>query len=160
MNEHAVFHLSDTPWAFALHDDVLTVRLRTCRDILKVRVFYKDRYEWIDRPWKILAMEEAARTRLFVYWTGDLELSFELETAEGTTFAYDERGLRGPEFPEPEAQAFQFPYINKSEVYRGKEDLLDAVVYQIFPERFFNGEKDTQTLALLKARGNTKSPTC
>lgn len=27
-------------------------------------------------------------------------------------------------------------------------------------ERFFNGEKDAQTLTLLKARGNTKSPTC
>lgn len=147
MNQHAVFHISDTPWAFARDDETLTVRLRTAHDVRSVRIFYKDRYEWIDKPWQSLSMEAAARTGLFVYWTADMTLwrarfryYFEIEAEDGSFHSFDERGFRAPELQEPEAQAFQFPYINRAAVYRGKDHLRDAVVYQIFPERFFNGD--------------------
>lgn len=147
MNQHALFHISDTPWAFARDDDTLTVRLRTAHDVTGVRVLFKDRYEWVNTPWQSLSMETMAKTGLFVFWTADLTLRrarfrylFEIEGKDGRIYSFDERGIRANEHHEPESQAFQFPYINSGEVYRGKEDMAEAVVYQIFPERFYNGD--------------------
>ncbi len=147
MNKHAVLHISDTPWAFPRDDETLTVRLRTDHDVQAVRIQFKDRYEWIDEPWLSLPMTVSARTKLFKYWTADITLFrarfryfFELTLKGGEVHAYDERGLRTTGIIEPERRAFQFPYISSGTVYRGKDHLMDAVIYQIFPERFHNGD--------------------
>ncbi|MBM6837914.1 hypothetical protein H9X77_06625 [Clostridium saudiense] len=38
--------------------------------------------------------------------------------------------------------AFQFPYIAEDDLYKEEKWLQEAIVYQIFPDRFFNGNPD------------------
>lgn len=148
MNRHAVFHVPDTPWAFARDEKTLALRLRTASgEIRRAAVLYKDRY--FHGPWCRKDLEEGAKTELFSFWIADLCLPrsrfryfFELEDMTGRIEAFDEQGLRHPGGLNMEERAFQFPYIGPADVYRGKEVLTDSVVYQIFPERFANGDPD------------------
>lgn len=147
MNKHAIYHLPDTPWAYPRDENTLALRIRTAsQDMDRVTVFYKDRYDWVG-PWCEKDLEVMAQTDLFTYWTTDLSLHrdryryfFELEDHSGHVISYDERGFEVPGTMGRERSAFQYAYIGSADVYRGKEHLTDAVVYQIFPERFHNGD--------------------
>lgn len=147
MNKYAVFHISDTPWAYARDPQTLTLRLRTAAsDIRRVTVHYKDRYDWYG-PFCVRDLETVAAAGLFTYWSCDIRLErkrfryfFELEDAAGEVSCFDERGWRGLEESLAEGRAFQYAYIGEADVYEGRENLTDAIVYQIFPERFHNGD--------------------
>ena len=74
MNKHAIYHLTDTPWAYARDEDTLALRIRTAsNDMRRVTVFYKDRYDWFS-PWLQKDLEIMAKTELFSYWTTDLKV--------------------------------------------------------------------------------------
>lgn len=147
MNKHAIYHLPVTPWAYARDENTLTLRLRTAaQDIIRVSVFYKDRYDWLG-PWCEKDLAVTARTELFCYWTTDLKLRrnryryfFELEDHLHQVTSYDEQGFQVPGSHARERSAFQYAYIAEGDLYRDKEHLTEAVVYQIFPERFANGD--------------------
>lgn len=146
MNQYAIYHISDTPWAYARDNNTLTLRFRSAAsDLKRVTVHYKDRYDWFG-PFCVKDMEEMALAGIFSYWTCDLVLLrsrfryfFELEDHSGLITCYDERGFRSPGETVAETRAFQYAYIGEADVYHGKESLADAIVYQVFPERFHNG---------------------
>lgn len=147
MNKHAIYHLTDTPWAYARDEDTLALRIRTAsNDMRRVTVFYKDRYDWFS-PWLQKDLEIMAKTELFSYWTTDLKVPrnryryfFELEDQNQEVVSYDEQGFEAPGTTNRERNAFQFAYIGPADVYHGKDHLVDSIVYQIFPERFHNGD--------------------
>jgi Glycosidases len=83
---------------------------------------------------------------------------FELEDYERNKIYLDERGIRSEEIPRKEATAFQYPYIAKPDVYKEEKWLQEAVVYQIFVDRFSNGDKSNDPKDVL-TWGNEVSQT-
>lgn len=148
MNKFAVYHIPDVPYAYAKDKDTLTVRIRTAKNDLKnCRIHYKCRYDW-DKPFQVKEMSVTAQANLFEYFEVNLQVAknryryfFELIDNEGKVLFFDERGFRGELLERAEATAFQFAYISESDVYEEAKWLQEAVVYQIFPDRFNNGDK-------------------
>ncbi|MBL4934460.1 alpha-glycosidase [Clostridium sp. YIM B02515] len=147
MNKHAVYHVVDVPYAYAKDKDTLTVRIRTARNDVKVcKVYYKCRYDWTN-PFEVQEMKLMSQSELFDYYEADIKVEknryryfFELLDNEGNNIYFDDRGFRG-EVEKPEATGFQFAYIGEADVYEEVKWLQEAVVYQVFPDRFYNGDK-------------------
>lgn len=147
MNKHAIHHLSDSPYAYPKDENTLVLRIRCARgDMEKVSVVYKDRYDWVNKG-KALEMELISETELFSVFEAEIKVPrnryryyFELTDTEGSTIYYDERGFRFDDEGPNEVRSFQFPYIAPKDLYKGKRTLEEAVVYQIFPDRFYNGD--------------------
>ncbi len=147
MIRHAILHIPDTPYAYPSGKDSLNLRLRTAKgDRAEVKVRYKDRYDWTGR-FQEKAMEHFAEDSLFEWFECKVSLPrnryryyFEITDNKGTKLWLDERGLKDTE-DNMEAAAFQYAYIGESDVYKESDWLQRSVAYQIFPDRFENGDK-------------------
>ncbi|WP_139906037.1 glycoside hydrolase family 13 protein [Clostridium thermarum] len=148
MNKHAIFHITNVPYAYAKDKDTLTVRVRAARnDLTSCKVYYKCRYDF-QGPFKVNEMKLFAQTDLFDYFETDIHVEknryryyFELTDKNGSRIFLDERGLREKELENNEATAFQYAYIGKADVYEECRWMQEAVAYQIFPDRFCNGDE-------------------
>lgn len=147
MNRHAILHFPDIPYAYPEGKDSLNLRLRVAKgDRAEVKVRYKDRYDWKGR-FNVKAMEHFAKDSLFEWFECKLSLPlnryryyFEITDRKGNKLWLDERGLKDTE-ENMEAAAFQYAYIGESDVYSESDWLQGSVAYQIFPDRFENGDK-------------------
>lgn len=147
MNKHAVYHVLDTPYSYGKDMDTLIVRIRVARNDVKVcNVYYKDRYSWED-SYNSKEMKVVAETELFTYYQTEISLDksryryyFQLVDMEDKEFIYLERGFTGVDYQYKDMNAFQFPYIAEEDLYKEEKWLQEAVVYQIFPDRFNNGD--------------------
>lgn len=147
MNRHAILHFPDIPYAYPEGKDSLNLRLRVAKgDRAEVKVRYKDRYDWKGR-FRVKAMEHFAKDSLFEWFECKLSLPlnryryyFEITDRKGNKLWLDERGLKDTE-ENMEAAAFQYAYIGESDVYSESDWLQGSVAYQIFPDRFENGDK-------------------
>lgn len=146
MNKHAIYHITETPYAYGKDLNTLTVRVRTANsDVKSCKVYYKDRYDWTN-AFKEKEMKIIAESELFDYFQGEISLTenryryyFELVDKDGKITYFDERGLRD-EVEKNEWTAFQYAYLAEADLYEEEKWLQEAVVYQIFPDRFNNGD--------------------
>ena len=146
MNKYAVFHVLDTPYSYGKDKDTLVVRVRVARnDIKECYVYYKDRYDW-ENQYNKKAMEIVAETELFTYYQTEISVFrnryryyFEFIDMNNEILQYNERGFINKEFSYNDMNSFQFPYIAEEDLYTEVKWLQEAVVYQIFPDRFCNG---------------------
>lgn len=156
MNKYGIFHVLDTPYAYGKDSNTLLIRIRTCKnDIKNCKIYYKDRYDYTS-PYKEKNMYIVSETDLFTYYEASLSLKwnryryfFELTDFNGFTTLFNERGFIDEKYDNTNQQnkisnmlltnAFQFPYIAKEDVYNESTWLQEAIVYQIFPDRFCNG---------------------
>lgn len=149
MNKYAIYHIPDIPYAYAKNKDTLTVRLRTAKgDLSYCRVYYKCRYDWTN-PFNVKDMKLMAQDELFDYYEADLQIGknryryyFELIDRKENKIYFDDRGVREKDVEIREATAFQYAYIGEADVYDESKWLQESIVYQIFPDRFCNGDKD------------------
>lgn len=146
MNKYAIYHISDVPYAYGKDIGTLKVRLRTaCGDIKSCKVHYKDRYDW-ENPFCKEEMFIAEKTQLFDFYEADISICksryryfFELTDMNGDTIYYNERGFH-KDMPKEDG-AFQFAYLCSADLYKSVKWAQEGIVYQIFPERFCNGNK-------------------
>ncbi|NLZ48381.1 MAG: alpha-glycosidase [Clostridiales bacterium] len=147
MNKHAIFHNTTVPYAYAKDKNTLCIRIRTAReDMSEVKVHYKCRYDW-ENPFCEKTMKLFAQTDLFDFYEVDVQVEknrykyyFELTDRKGKKIYLDERGLKEEPMEIPEATGFQYAYIGEADVYHECKWMQEAVVYQIFPDRFCNGD--------------------
>lgn len=148
MNKHAVYHILDVPYAYGKDRDTLVLRIRVAKnDIKECSVLYKCRYEW-ESEYKRKNMNVVAETELFTYYEAEISIDknryryyFELKDNNDDVFIYNERGFENNSYEYKDLAAFQFPYIAEEDLYKEEKWLQEAVVYQIFPDRFFNGNE-------------------
>ena len=148
MNKHAIYHIPDAPYAYGKDMDTLTVRLKVAKDDVKVcKIYYKDRYDE-SNPFESKEMSIIAETELFSYFQEDISLFrnryryfFELEDNDGNHYVYDERGIRVGTKDSFGINPFQFAYIAKGDLYEDSKWLQESVAYQIFVDRFCNGDE-------------------
>lgn len=146
MNKHAVYHVLDTPYSYGKDMDTLIVRIRVARNDVKIcDIYYRDRYNW-DDSFNIKEMNIVAETELFTYYQTEISLDknryryyFRLVDMEDKEFIYLERGFAEVDYKYKDMNAFQFPYIAEEDLYKEEKWLQESVVYQIFPDRFNNG---------------------
>lgn len=152
MNKYAIYHITDAPYAYGKDLNTLTVVLRTAKDdIKKCTIYYKDRYDW-ENDFSFKEMNVNASTELFDFYKTDISVDrdryryfFKLMDKDDELIYLDERGLRDFEIPRKEATAFQYPYIAKTDLYNEVNWLQEAVVYQIFVDRFCNDDKNNDS---------------
>ena len=123
MNQHAIAHTTQVPYAYPRDEASLALRVRTAAGhILMVRVFYKARYH--RGFYHIRTLERVHCGADFDHFETVIALPrnryryfFELMDQEGTVRCLDERGLRRRKLQGTEATAFQYAYIGPSDVY-------------------------------------------
>lgn len=148
MNKHAVYHITDVPFAYPLDENTLELKIRIATgDIKKIEVFYKDRYDF-ENEYLVKEMEIDSVSKLFTFFKVELKVFrnryryfFRLTDKKNKVFYFDERGIHEDLKKNNEVCAFQYAYIGPSDVYNEHKFLSESVVYQIFPERFYNGDK-------------------
>lgn len=72
MEKHAIFHITEPPYAYADEYDKLTLRIRTARNNIKeCKVFYRDKY-FEQEPYAVKKMDIVTSTSLFDYYEGNI----------------------------------------------------------------------------------------
>ena len=129
------------------------LRLRMAREDEKAKVFliYAQKYDFTFCR-KKLPMEIKYSDRLYNYYEIKMRLEdvrfayiFQIEE-DGNTWYFSEDGVtKEYKFEEAFYNFFQMPYINKNDVMDTVEWMRSAVFYQIFVERFRQGNEKKDT---------------
>ncbi|PTX65003.1 glycosidase [Melghirimyces profundicolus] len=143
MLKEAIYHRPEGAWAYPLDVNCLRIRLRAKRgDRIRCRLLHADRYSG-EGDESIVDLEKTATDTLFDYYEGVIPTAtrrvryvFYLEDPMGGCW-YGEKGIFNNR---REAGDFQFAYICHSHLFEIPDWAYDGVVYQIFPERFYNGD--------------------
>ena len=146
MNIHAILHNTDVPFVYGIDENNLRVILRAASgDIDSINIYYKDRYDG-EGPYNTASMEKYIETELFTFYIATITLKdrryryfFELKDKDGRIGYYYERGFTDKK-PGNDG-AFNYPYLTLGDLYEEVSWAQEGVVYQIFPDRFFNGNK-------------------
>lgn len=149
MIREAIYHRPKNNFAYAYNENTVHIRLRTKKDDVKeVVLLHGDPYAWENGSWLFskTAMKKSGSTALFDYWFISIEPKFRrlrygfLLQNDTESLVYTERGF----FSEPPAHdvAYYFclPFLHKKDVFTAPTWVKDTVWYQIFPERFANGD--------------------
>ncbi|WP_445487672.1 glycoside hydrolase family 13 protein [Niallia sp. 03133] len=150
MIKEAIYHRPKDNFAYAFNNQLLHIRLRTKKsDLIKVDLIYGDPYDWTDNLWnnKKKPMKLEGSDELFDYWFAEVtpefrRLRYGFEVYSDTESAvYGERGFLDKD-PRDGSFYFCFPFLNAADIFQAPEWVKDTVWYQIFPERFCNGNPD------------------
>lgn len=141
----AIYHRPKQNWAYAYDGQTLHLRVRTKRgDVQRVEAVVGDKYAW-DQSVISVEMRVLSSDDKFDYWETSvkppfrrLRYAFRL-FSEGETIILTEKGFV-TELPDNPNTFFDFPFINPVDVFEPPAWVKDAVFYQIFPERFANGD--------------------
>lgn len=153
MNECAMLHIPDSRYCFATGEKELVLRLRMAREDEKAKVFliYAQKYDFTFCR-KKMPMEIKYSDRLYNYYEIKMRLEdvrfayiFQIEE-DGNTWYFSEDGVtKEYKFEEAFYNFFQMPYINKNDVMDTVDWMRSAVFYQIFVERFRQGNEKKDT---------------
>ena len=118
MNKHAIYHITETPYAYGKDLNTLVIRLRTAKDdIEKCNLYYKDRYNFQD-PYNVCKMKVTAQASLFDYFEAEISVPrnrykyyFELIDLNNNKTYFDERGFSDKDPTLKQFTAFQFAYL-------------------------------------------------
>lgn len=147
MNKYALYHKSDSLYAFPLTADTLMIRFRAAKgDLKKAELIYGPKHLFHVRR-RTVPLKLYASDSLFDYYSVRLTLAdkrlayvFLLTDGDGNKYYYSEDGATDSyDFSLGFYNFFQFAYINSNDVMQECDWLSGAVVYQIFVDRFFRG---------------------
>lgn len=156
INKHAIYHRMKSNYAFAVNEKKLVIRLRTAsKNMTNVYLIYGN--NWVEKDgvyvWnkEEIPMTIEFETDLFTYWRIEIEpmnfqlrYGFKLENDQ-EELIYIERGfftVNDKAIDNDINSYFAFPYINRTDVFQTPSWVKDTVWYQIFPDRFSNGDKN------------------
>ena len=140
----AVYHRPKMNWAYAVDTHTLQIRIQTKKgDMEQVSLLHGDKYIW-EKSSKVEPMDRLISDALFDYWEISVHLplrrlryGFKLEST-GQTLWFTEKGFF-EEMPPDSWGLFEYPFLHAGEIFAAPAWVKDAVFYQIFPERFANG---------------------
>ncbi len=146
--KEAIYHRPKNNFAYAYDKETLHIRLQTKKDdVAAVTIIYGDQYDWVDGEWVThkLEMIKTGCSKLFDYWQIAVSPEFRrmrygfkcMDDSE--TIYYTERGFFDRQ-PSDTSYYFSFPYLNNIDVFDAPAWVKDTIWYQIFPDRFANGD--------------------
>jgi len=146
LNLQAICHIPKSNYAYAYNEKELHIRIRTAKnDCDSVTLVIAKKHAWQDK--QPFSMDKVASDRLFDYYhynyhTEDSRLGYYFEiSANGQTLIYSESGLTKT-FDDDNSyfHYFQYPYICSADVHRVPSWVNETVFYEIFVDRFNNGD--------------------
>ncbi|KIL36760.1 cyclomaltodextrinase [Cohnella kolymensis] len=154
MLKEAIYHRPKNNWSYAYDRNTVHIRIRTKRgDVDRVELLHGDKYNWHVKGYDICEMKIFAQDALFDYWQGQvrpafrrLKYGFLLHGGEERLWL-NEQGLQDKE--PIHSLYFEFPFLNPADVFEPPAWVKDAVFYQIFPERFANGDPFNDPVGVL-----------
>jgi cyclomaltodextrinase / maltogenic alpha-amylase / neopullulanase len=146
--KEAVFHRPKNNFVYAYNKETLHVRIQTKKDdINSITLHFQDpfAFDGIGVEHTTVDMTRIGTGNLYDYWQGEIsspdikriEYCFELTDGEETCF-FGESGFCGA-YEEIKNQ-FRYPYLHEVDVFNAPEWVKETVWYQIFPERYANGD--------------------
>lgn len=162
ITREAIYHVPKGSYCYAYDEDTMHIKLRTKKDdCSQVFLAYGDPYNWVTEEvdgeevsrWdKVeIPMEKVGTTKLYDYWfvaiqpeRKRLRYGFLCKNATDCVF-YGDNGILEVEngkSADDNSEYIAFPYMNPVDIFQGPEWVKDTVWYQIFPERFCNGNKE------------------
>lgn len=160
MNKSAIYHKSSDNYCYALDNDTLVITLRTGKDITGVKLYYGDPFvNGImggngQLQYSIKRMEYCTELADNTLWTTSIKPDFkrctyyfEINTTTESIF-YFENGFRDTNVcgENERLQFFTFPWINPIDVNTVPSWVNNTIWYQIFPDRFCNGDSSLNPL--------------
>ncbi|WP_206912051.1 cyclomaltodextrinase/maltogenic alpha-amylase/neopullulanase [Enterococcus sp. DIV0840] len=152
MNTAAIHHQPESEYAYLYTSDKMHIRLKTGRgDIKSVELLNGDPYQFEHSEWFKLTipMEKYLSTTTHDYWIIEtsapfrrLSYAFKIEGMDGTVLFYGDHGF----FPYQDSTLksasnyFKLPYFHEADRFKAPQRAKETIWYQIFPERFANGD--------------------
>ncbi len=155
MRFDAIYHRTSDNLCYPTNETDLVVNIKTGYDIKKVILHYGDPFsagilggseEWsgdslpiiktkklqYQQWWSIVIKPEFKRCKYY----------FELCDGEETWFYFEDGFLSEEQLriPGKRLQCFIFPWMNQTDINHTPDWVADTVWYQIFPDRFYNGD--------------------
>ncbi len=161
MNILAIHHEAKSKYAYAYDEKSLHIRLRTAKsDVKHVSLLWGDPFNWKREKGEVtwayakdapMAMVNDYSDSLYDYWFIEVvpdykrtKYAFILNGDDVAPVFFGSHGAtdmtRHPEIVKSLNEYFNFPYINAEDVFKAPKWVEDTVWYQIFPERFANGD--------------------
>jgi glycosidase len=148
-----ILHLPEGSFAFITGEQEIEVRLRTGAEAQQASVIYGDKYDW-ENSVSRRQMSLMGRDQLFAYWNCKLHCpsrrvryGFEV-LSEAERIWLNENGFMDKPLA-GQMNLFDFPWIHPDDGLNIPDWVKEAVFYQIFPERFANGDKSNDPPKLL-----------
>lgn len=156
MNFAAVYHRMSDNMCYPLDDDNLIINIKTDYDVKQVFLHYGDPFAagilGGNEVWDGIREEIIFKKRLqnHIWWTTTVKPEFkrcryyfELITREDEVWFYAENGFYDEKHRQlygATMQCFTFPWMNPADIGKTPHWVTSCVWYQIFPERFCNGD--------------------
>ncbi|MBB6636050.1 alpha-glycosidase [Cohnella thailandensis] len=145
MLKEAIYHRPKQNWSYAYDGKTVHLRVRTKKnDVDSVHAIVGDKYAWKETKDSV-PMRRFASDDRFDYWEAAVRppyrrLRYAFHFRQGADSLYlNEKEFR-TKAPSDSENMFEFPFINPVDVFTPPAWVKDAVFYQIFPERFANGD--------------------
>ncbi|AXI10074.1 alpha-glycosidase [Oceanobacillus zhaokaii] len=168
MFREAIYHRPKNNYSYAYDEKRLHIRLKTKKhDIDQVKIIHGDPYDWDENGWQFSRknMLLQASDEFFDYWIVEitppfrrLRYGFELQSGK-EKLVYTEKGFYNVAPTDDTAYYFCFPFLNAADVFKAPEWVKDTVWYQIFPERFANGDPSLNPTGTLSWGKSKPTPT-
>lgn len=152
MLKETIFHRAVAPYVYSDDEETVQVMLRTKKaDVDIVTLLYGDPYHFEGDYWCYAKtpMEKTGTTKYYDYWkiaikpsNRRLRYGFLCQKKNENPIIYTERGFSDT-IPTDVGSFFCFPYLHKQDTFQAPSWVKDTVWYQIFPERFANGDPST-----------------
>lgn len=157
MNLAGIYHRPESEMAYLYSKDVMHIRLKTAKgDISQVDLLHGDPYSLSSRPdlpkfyTQPTPMKKIHTDELFDYWQlavtepkKRLAYAFELIDQSNNCFIYTDQGfIKSDDLKmlEDANTYFRMPYFQDIDAFHAPKWVEQTVWYQIFPERFANGD--------------------
>ena len=143
---NAVYHRPKGNFAYAYDKQTIHIRIKTAKaDIEKCYIVFGDKYDWSNQ-YSVKSMTKLCSDALFDYWQANIvppnrRLCYMFLFESGKEkYWYTEYGFH-KEQPTDVNFMFEYPFLHEIDIFKTPDWVKDAVFYQIFPERFANGDK-------------------
>ncbi|WP_061911199.1 glycoside hydrolase family 13 protein [Streptococcus cristatus] len=150
MELSAIYHRPESEYAYLYKDKQMHIRIRTKRgDIESIALHYGDPFIFMEDHYEdSKEMVKVTSDALFDYWQVEvsvgyarLQYLFELKDKQGQSILYGDKDCveNSLENLQYEGNGFKLPYIHEIDACYVPDWVSKTVWYQIFPERFANG---------------------
>ncbi|GIN72658.1 alpha-glycosidase [Bacillus sp. J14TS2] len=147
MNKSPVIHRPVDNYAYVCIDGSVNIMIQTQKgDCETAQIIYGDPYNWSNKKWQNqnLKMKKTGTDQFFDYWQVVIKppyrrLRYGFELSDGEEKVYFGEGGFSEQEPKDTAFYFAVPFVHTSDTFQAPEWVKDTVWYQIFPERFANG---------------------
>ena len=149
----AIYHRPESEYAYLYKDKTMHIRIRTKRgDIEAIILHYGDPFIFMEDHYEeSKEMLKVTSDALFDYWQVEvsvgyarLQYLFEIKDKQGQNILYSDKGCveNTLENLHYEGNGFKLPYIHEIDACHVPDWVAETVWYQIFPERFANGNPE------------------